>query len=216
MGVGRIKRNLLTRIGGAFRSAGIAAAAIAACYAAPAAAQNEEAAASGQGRLGCLYEQLPTIAKLRFELAARVGGDAASQLVRGARAPAFFELIQRCGFPAEDAAVDLATRYWVARSTRMVSAIEADRAGVNVETLAIALMTTTPRETMAGLAEEMMKEGGEAAAEGDAGVAVLGALSAYEEVQGALADEPKRLAATFLASEIIMIGLEDGATPPGK
>ncbi|MCI4664696.1 MAG: hypothetical protein MRY74_08240 [Neomegalonema sp.] len=168
---------------------------------------------AGAPRLGCLHERLPTIVKLRFELAARVGGAAGAEVVRGARSEAFLDVMRSCGFKNEPASVEIATRYWMARASRTVASVAADRAGLNVETLSVALVATTPKANLPSVAEEIMRLGPKSA-EGEAGKAVLNALSAYEDVEGKLEDEPKRLAATFVAAEIIMLGLEGGAKPP--
>lgn len=182
-------------------------------------AQNEtnQAASSGapEPRIACLYEQLPTIAKLRFELAARLGGEAVVEVVRGAREAAFKELIEFCGFAADAEMVDLATRYWSSRSARNVAAIEADRAGANVDTLGIALAVTTPKDAIRDAASAMMTDPAEAA-QGPAGVAVASALTAYQEADGPLPPEALEAAATFLAAEVIVLGLENGARPASE
>ncbi len=188
------------------------------CAAGVALAQNpteDSATAAGdEPRLACVYEQLPTRIKLRFELAARVGPDAVAKVVGGRLGPAFAELVERCGFVSDAAGMARAEAYWSARAARMVAAIDADRAGLNVDTLELALLASGDSQDFRPLAEEMMGLGAEGAAEGEAGARVLAALEVYADAAAPLDEAQARLAATFVAAEIVRLGLEGGALPP--
>lgn len=173
---------------------------------------NEQSASSGEQTpsLPCVYDQLPTQVKLRFELAARVNAVAAAEIAGGARGPGFVEIVRRCGFEPDEAAMARAEAYWTARAARQIAALEADRAGANVETLELALLAAGPVEEFPTLAEEMMRLGG-AAADGAAGGRVLAALDIYEEAAAELDEAQKTAAAAFLAAELVVAGLEAGA-----
>lgn len=183
----------------------------------PAIAQNptNDSATAGDAapRLGCLYEQLPTAVKLRFELSARVGPEAATDVLSGPRGLAFAELLERCGFTADGAGVALAEIYWAAQATRSVAAVEADRAGLNVDTLEIALLASGPVEALPTLAEELMR-GEPAADDGPAAARVVAAIEAYQGATDVeLTPEQVQRAAGFVAADIIVQGLDDGADP---
>lgn len=176
----------------------------------PATAQAQSAP---PGAVACLWRELPTVAKARVELAARLGRRVPVTLLNRFAGGELSALFERCGFADSVQTLTLTGQYWLAAAYEAIQGERLRVFALDRRMIEAELDRRAPAASRVALGAELA-----ARAPGQARPLLVDILETLDRNRLAetglpYSDQEKRLVIEFAATWLIREGLEAGAEP---